>query len=191
MLIETERLILRTWEDRDRAPYAKFLSDPIARKYFRSVIDAETASRWIDGYIDELATTGFGWRAVERKSDGALIGDAGIGMVDEPSRAVMHGAPQVEAGWTIGRDYWGHGYATEAAMACLHHAWTHHGLKEVVAAAHRDNLASHRVMDKIGMHRDPAGDFLDPRFAEGHWLRPHVLYRISNPGLTNCDRTLN
>jgi len=185
--IETERLIIRTWEPRDRAPYAEFLSDPILRKYFRSVIDAETANRWIDGYVEELATTQFGWRAVERKSDGILIGDSGIGLIDEPSRAVMRGCPLVEAGWTIGRPYWGQGYATEAAAACLHHAWTHRGFTEVVAAAHQENIASHRVMEKIGMWRDLDGDFEDPRFAEGHWLRPHLLYRISNPGLTGAE----
>jgi RimJ/RimL family protein N-acetyltransferase len=189
--IETARLIIRTWQDRDRTPYAKFLSDPIARKYFRSVIDEATASQWIDGYIDTLATTGLGWRAVIRKSDGVLIGDAGIDLIDEPSRAVMRGAPLVEAGWSIGREYWGQGYATEAAIACLQHAWDDHGLAEVVAAAHCDNLASHRVMDKIGMRRDALGDFQDPRFADGHWLQPHVLYRISNPNPTTCGETPN
>lgn len=183
MRIETARLIIRIWEERDRAPYAKFLGDPIARKYFRNVIDATTANQWIDGYIDTLTATGFGWCAVERKSDGALIGDAGLDLIDEPSRATMRGAPLVEAGWTVGRDYWGQGYATEAGAACLQYAWDHHGLREVVAAAHRDNLASHRVMEKIGMRRDPEGDFQDPRFAEGHWLQPHILYRASNPDL--------
>lgn len=180
--LETERLIIRQWAERDRAPYAKFLSDPEIRKFFRGLVDAETASLWIDGYIDELATTGFGWRAIERKSDGLLIGDAGIGLIDQPSRAVMRGAPLVEAGWMVGREYWGQGYATEAARACLLHAWTDHDLVEVVAAAHRDNFASHRVMSRIGMTRDEAGDFQDPRFAEGHWLQPHVLYRIGSPG---------
>lgn len=180
--LETERLIIRQWAERDRAPYAKFLADPEIRKFFRGLVDADTAGLWIDGYVDELAKTGLGWRAIERKADGMLIGDAGIGLIDAPSRAVMRGTPLVEAGWTIGRDHWGQGYATEAARACLEHAWADHGLAEVVAAAHRDNLASHRVMMRIGMARDEAGDFQDPRFAEGHWLRPHVLYRIGNPG---------
>lgn len=182
MRLETARLVIRNWETRDRAPYARFLNDPEVRRYFRSVVDTETASRWIDGYMDELATTHFGWRAVERKSDGALIGDAGIGLIDEPSRAVMRGQPLIEAGWMIGREFWGQGYATEAARACLTHAWVDHGLAEVVAAAHEGNIASHRVMTKIGMVRDMDGDFQDPRFAEGHWLRPHVLYRARNPG---------
>ena len=179
--IETERLIIRNWEDRDRVTYASFLADPVLRRFFRSVIDAETASRWIDGYIEELAETGFGWRAVERKSDGALIGDAGIGLIDEPSRAMMRGAPLVEAGWTIGRDFWGQGYATEAAAGCLAQAWADQDVAEIVAAAHVENTASHRVMEKLGMQRDPSGDFQDPRFAEGHWLRPHLLYRLSRP----------
>lgn len=179
--IETDRLIIRNWQERDRAPYAAFLADPVLRKFFRSVVDAATASNWIDGYIDELARSAFGWRAIERKSDGALIGDAGVGLVDEASRAVMRGAPRVEAGWTIGREFWGQGYATEAAAACLKAAWSDPTLSEIVAAAHVENTASHRVMEKLGMHRDTCGDFADPRFEAGHWLQPHVLYRLDRP----------
>lgn len=179
--IETARLVLRNWQDADRAPYAAFLADPILRKYFRGVIDAATASSWIDGYIDTLNATGLGWRAVIRKSDGALIGDASVGFVDEASRAVMRGAPALEAGWTIGRAYWGQGYATEAAGACIKASWSQADMPEIVAAAHIENTASHRVMEKIGMDRDPAGDFEDPRFDTGHWLRPHVLYRLARP----------
>jgi RimJ/RimL family protein N-acetyltransferase len=179
--IETDRLIIRNWEERDRAPYAAFLADPALRKFFRSVVDAATASNWIDGYIDELAQSAFGWRAIERKSDGALIGDAGVGLIDEASRAVMRGQPLVEAGWTIGREFWGQGYATEAAGACLKAAWSDPSLTEIVAAAHVENTASHRVMEKLGMRRDARGDFADPRFEPGHWLQPHVLYRLDRP----------
>lgn len=179
--IETARLIIRDWQERDRAPYAAFLADPVLRKFFRSVVDATTVSNWIDGYIEELATSGFGWRAVERKSDGVLIGDAGVGLIDDASRAAMRGAPLAEAGWTIGRAYWGQGYATEAASACLAQAWSQPELPEIVAAAHVENAASHRVMEKLGMRRDVLGDFEDPRFPAGHWLRPHVLYRLDRP----------
>jgi RimJ/RimL family protein N-acetyltransferase len=179
--IETARLLLRNWQDQDRAPYAAFLADPILRKFFRGVIDAATASSWIDGYIDTLNATGLGWRAVIRKSDGALIGDAGVAAIDDPSRAVMRGAPTLEAGWTIGRAYWGQGYATEAAGACIAASWSRTDTTEIVAAAHVENAASHRVMEKLGMRRDSAGDFDDPRFDPGHWLRPHVLYRLPRP----------
>ena len=179
--IETDRLIIRNWQERDRAPYAAFLADPILRKFFRGVVDAATSSSWIDGYIEELAQSEFGWRAIERKSDGALIGDAGVGRIDEASRAVMRGAPLVEAGWTIGRAFWGQGYATEAAAACLGAAWSNPDITEIVAAAHAENTASHRVMEKLGMRRDTLGDFADPRFEAGHWLQPHVLYRIDRP----------
>jgi RimJ/RimL family protein N-acetyltransferase len=180
--IETDRLIIRNWQESDRAPYAAFLADPILRRFFRGVVDAATASQWIDGYITQLNETGFGWRAVMRKSDGALIGDAGVGPIDDASRAVIRGAPMVEAGWTIGRAYWGLGYATEAAAACLAAAWSQPGVTEIVAAAHVENTASHRVMEKLGMVRDRDGDFEDPRFVPGHWLRPHVLYRIEQAG---------
>jgi RimJ/RimL family protein N-acetyltransferase len=55
------------------------------------------------------------------------------------------------------------------------------GLPEIVAFTFRGNIPSRRVMEKIGMARDPAADFEHPRLPPGHPLRPHVLYRIANP----------
>jgi RimJ/RimL family protein N-acetyltransferase len=62
----------------------------------------------------------------------------------------------------------------------LDHAWGL-GLGEIIAITYVGNLPSRRVMEKIGMHRDPADDFLHPDVPEGHPLRPHVLYRIGRP----------
>lgn len=89
----------------------------------------------------------------------------------------------VEIGWRIRSRYWGRGLATEAAAACLDLAFApsdHGGLgfDEVISFTAVSNAASRRVMEKLGMRRDPAGDFDHPGVPVGDPLRPHVLYRI-------------
>ena len=177
MRLETERLILREWEDRDRTTYASFVGDPEVRRYYVETLSREQSDAMIDRFIAFLERDGFGLLAVERKSDGALIGDVGIVPVDMPIR----GNPPVEIGWLLGKDYWGQGYAPEAARAWMDHAFGALGLSEIVAWTSVANLPSQRVMQKLGMTRDPADDFLHPKVPEGHPLRPHVLYRIARP----------
>jgi RimJ/RimL family protein N-acetyltransferase len=131
----------------------------------------------IDRYNIGIAREGYGYLAVERKADGAFLG--GVGMV--PVGLKLRGDPKVEVGWLIGRDYWGQGYAPEAASALLDVAFDTLALPEIVAFTAVVNVPSQRVMQKIGMVRDPLGDFEHPRIPPEHPVRPHVLYRIANP----------
>jgi ribosomal-protein-alanine N-acetyltransferase len=87
-------------------------------------------------------------------------------------------APGVEAGWRLDRTFWGRGYASEAARAALADAFGRCGLPEIVADAAVPNLPSRRVMERLGMRRDPAADFDHPLVPEGHPMRRHVLYRL-------------
>jgi RimJ/RimL family protein N-acetyltransferase len=87
--------------------------------------------------------------------------------------------PTVEIGWRLARAHWGHGLATEAARAVLDYAFGPHDLDEIVSFTSTTNLRSQRVMQKIGMHHDPAEDFDHPGLPEGHRLRRHVLYRLT------------
>jgi len=73
--------------------------------------------------------------------------------------------------------YWGQGLATEAARAVLHHGFETLRIDEIVALTVPANVRSRRVMEKIGMMRDPADDFDHPGLPQGHALRRHVLYR--------------
>jgi RimJ/RimL family protein N-acetyltransferase len=86
-------------------------------------------------------------------------------------------APAVEVGWRLHPDHWGHGYATEAAGASLDFGFGEAGLDEIIAFTTTLNTRSQAVMERIGMARDPAGDFDHPRIPEGSPLRRHVLYR--------------
>jgi len=75
----------------------------------------------------------------------------------------------------------GQGFATEAARASLEFGFETIGLAEIVSFTVPDNERSRRVMERLGMTRDPAEDFDHPRLAPGHPLRRHVLYRLARP----------
>ncbi len=175
-MLETERLILRPWQDADRAPFAAIVGDPHVMRFYPNTRDRAAADAWIDKMIAGLGAGTSAFLAAERKSDGELIGLIGTARIDIPLR----GNPAEEIGWVLGSQYWGQGYAPEGARAHIDQAWRR-GLPELVAFTAAVNHPSQRVMVKIGMSRDTMGDFLHPRIAENHPLRPHVLYRITNP----------
>jgi RimJ/RimL family protein N-acetyltransferase len=113
--------------------------------------------------------------AIERRSDGLALGT--VLLLTLPNDE--HG--EVEIGWHLHPDSWGHGYATEAARAVLTFAFDTLRLPEVVSFTAVINLPSRRVMEKLGMRHDPAEDFDHPRVPAGSPVRRHVLYRIG-PG---------
>ena len=86
--------------------------------------------------------------------------------------------PCVEIDWRLAAEHWNQGLATEGARAVAHHAFENLGIPELVSFTVPANKPSRRVMEKLGMTRDPAEDFEHPRLPEGHPLRRHVLYRL-------------
>ncbi|GAA4566629.1 hypothetical protein GCM10023193_43710 [Planotetraspora kaengkrachanensis] len=114
---------------------------------------------------------GFGWWALEERETREFVGRVGLDEVGEDMP--FEG---VDIGWRLVRSAWGHGYATEAALACLAFGFEVLGLPAPVASTTVDNLRSQAVMRRIGMTRDPADDFEDPSVPEGP-LRQCVLYR--------------
>jgi len=179
--LETERLILRAWEERDRAPLTAILADPHVRRFYPAISTPADTKRGIDKAIARTAEHGFHFWAVERRSDGMLLGLCGLGSIDEPLRSAIPGKPRVEIGWQLDKSCWGQGFAPEAASAWLDHAWNVLGLDAVVAFTARLNLPSQRVMQKLCMAHDQADDFEHPTILPGNPLRPHVLYRIARP----------
>lgn len=105
----------------------------------------------------------------------AGIGAAGLAVPTFPA----HFTPCVEITWRLAPEYWGHGYAQEAARAARYTAFVHLGLAEVVAFTSPENERSWRVMERLGMQRDPRDDFDHPNLPPEHPLRRHVLYRLA------------
>lgn len=180
MYLETSRLLLRPWENRDRAAFAAINADAeVRRYYFPSILSRAQSDELIDRCAEHLGRHGFGFVAVERQADGCLVGGLGL---SRPGPEVP-GSSDMEIGWILGRANWRRGYAFEAASACLAHAWSIPGAKEVIAYTSTINAPSRRLMEKLGMRRLPVDDFEDSTVPEGDALRPHVLYRISNPAI--------
>jgi RimJ/RimL family protein N-acetyltransferase len=169
--ISTERLIMRGWRESDLAPWAAMNADPQVRRYLGPLLTFEQATAWVLNFQDDLDRYGFGFWAVEVRGSGEFIGLTGLGTVEE--EMPFSG---VELGWRLARPAWGHGYATEAALAALEYGFDIIGLTEIVAVTMARNLRSRAVMRRIGMTRDPADDFEDPDVDEGP-LRRHVVYR--------------
>lgn len=181
MRLQTHRLLLREWEDRDRAPLAAILGDPNVRRFYPATATPKQVSAQIDVSVSLAAENGFHFQAAELKATGELVGLIGIGVVPPAIRAVIPGAPRVEIGWQFAERFWGQGLAPEAARAWLDAGWQSFDLPEIVAFTAATNLPSQRVMEKIGMTRNPANDFQHPNLPQGHPLRSHVVYRINNP----------
>ena len=166
--LRTERLVLRQWREEDRAPFAALNADPIVMEHFPSTMTREASDAFVDFNIAAIADRGWGLWAVE--ADGEFIGFVGL---NEPRFR-----PGVEIGWRLAREAWGHGYATEAARAVLAFAFDELGLAEVISFTSTTNVRSQRVMERIGMTRDPAEDFDHPNVTDER-LRRHVLYRVA------------
>ncbi len=173
-MIPTARLRLRRWVPADRAAFAAHNADPDVRRFFASVLTRAESDAQADTIAEHFAAHGFGSWAIEVPGVAPFVGFAGLRHVTFDAAFT----PAIEIGWRLGRAYWGQGYATEAAAAALADGFGR-GLREVVAFAVPGNIASRRVMEKIGMRHDPAGTFDHPAVPAGHPLRPHVLYRAS------------
>lgn len=179
MILETERLVLRPWREEDRDDYAALMGDPDVRRFYPSALTRAEADAQMDRHLALQSTEPFHFRAATTR-EGTFVGMIGIAAVPEVIRESIPTHPAVEIGWVFHSAFWGRGLAPEGARACLAHAWQL-GLPEVVAFTARINLSSQRVMEKIGMTRDPQADYHHPLVPLDHPIRPHVLYRISRP----------
>jgi RimJ/RimL family protein N-acetyltransferase len=174
-VIRTERLLLRRWRHADREPFAAMNADPAVVEHLQGPMSRERSDDFIDRIERHWDEHGWGLWAVEVPDVASFIGYVGLWPADyvEPG--------MVEVGWRLAREHWGHGYATEAARAALEYGFTDVGLAEIVSFTVPQNERSWRVMERIGLVRDPSGDFDHPRVDRVAYpeLVRHVLYRAS------------
>jgi RimJ/RimL family protein N-acetyltransferase len=171
---ETERLRLRQWIESDREPFARLNADPRVMEFFPSILDRAASDAGIDRAQAKIAERGWGFWAVESKQNRQFIGFVGL----EIPTADLPFSPCVEIGWRLAFEYWGKGYATEAAKAVLKVGFDRLELPEIVSFTTIDNHRSSAVMERLGMTRD-AETFEHPSLPAGHPLREHCLYRLS------------
>src|SRR4051812_43684644 len=148
-------------------------------RHFPATISRADSDENAERIRAKIERDGWGLWAVEVVGGAAFIGFAGLW---EP-RLELHFTPCVEVGYRLAREHWGTGYAAEAARASLRFGFAELGLDEIVAWTAVGNTPSRRVLEKLGMTRDPADDFEHPLVPAGHPARPHVLYRVRREAL--------
>ncbi len=176
--IETERLYLRQWQASDFAIFAEMNADPEVMKYFPKLLSAIVSEVIANKCQQLIKDNGWGFWAISLK-DGSEQSHAFIGFVGlNQTHADLHFAPCVEIAWRLRKDFWGQGYATEAARASLNFAFTELVLDEVVAFTAVINQRSQLIMERIGM-TDTQDNFYHPALDANHPLAEHVLYKIT------------
>ncbi|MBA8818867.1 GNAT family N-acetyltransferase [Ochrobactrum sp. P6BS-III] len=175
MILETPRLVIRNWEDRDRDLFHTINSDEEVMHFFPFRRNRQESDEFFDRLRTMISETGLGFYALEEKASGECIGFAGLLRTNlEPH--FPDGT--VEIGWRLARPFWGKGFVTEAGKALLAYAFGPLGLSEVVSFAVEANDRSTSVMQRIGMVRDASSDFNHPRVPdETHHLKRLVVYR--------------
>ncbi|MBL8002624.1 MAG: GNAT family N-acetyltransferase [Flavobacteriales bacterium] len=164
-VLRTERMLLREIVPADAPFFHELNADPEVMRWtgdepFPDLAATEAFIRAYPAYRDD----GFGRWAMVRLSDGEMLGWCGL-------RRQSDG--EVDLGYRLFRRHWGQGYATEAALACVHHGFAVLGLPAIIGRAARANHASVRVLEKVGMRfwkEAPCADIADA-----------VVYRVERP----------
>lgn len=163
MRLETERLVLRPLTMGDLDVVAGFYADPEVMRFIGmgsgGTLDLEATRTSLERMIETFEAHGFGQLAVERKVDGAVIGRCGLLVWDteswKPTKlAEAKGPTEIEVGYLLGREYWGQGFATEAALAVRDYALGELGLERLIALIYPENKRSIAVAGKLGMEHE-------------------------------------
>lgn len=178
--LSTERLQLREWRDEDIAPFSLMNADAEVMRYFPRVMSKQQSEQSVERFRKHQKDHGFAFWPAVLKNSGEFIGF--IGLQNAPESVPC--APAVEIGWRLRKEYWGQGLAPEGARAVLAYGFSALQLPELVSFTAKINEPSQRVMQKIGMKRDYAGDFLHPSVDPDSLLEEHVLYCLKADDLS-------
>ena len=142
--LETERLILRMMGEEDFPEYARMSADPEVMRFLGDgkPVNATDAWRNMASLIGHWQLRGYGLWAVEEKSSGKFVGRIGF---YNPA-----GWPGFELGWTLARESWGKGYATEGARRALQFGFEDLRRQRIISLIDPANLPSIRVAERIG-----------------------------------------
>lgn len=173
LILETPRLILRSWADGDEAELARHCNSPTVMRWIGPVQTAEEIAAGIARSRALQIERGFCHWVVERKADRAFLGFCGLRIA---IAAPFAEAEEFEVGWRLREDVWGQGFAREAATASLDYAFGTLGTARVVALTVAQNEASWGLMERLGMRRRADLDHHDPAYSEE--LNPTIVYVI-------------
>lgn len=171
----TARLRMRRWRGCDREPLAAINCDPFVMEHFPAPLTRAQSDELIAEIESHFERHSYGLWALQERTSGELIGFTGLEVVTFQARFT----PAVEIGWRLARSAWGHGYASEAALAAPGAGFERAGLDQVVSFTALANERSQAVMRRIGMSHDRSDDFEHPGVPPLHSLSRHMLFRIT------------
>jgi [ribosomal protein S5]-alanine N-acetyltransferase len=169
--LTTDRLVLREFREGDWAAVHEYGCDPEVVRYMPWGPNSEEDTRFfieraLLSQMDDPRTTYE--LAITESAGGRLIGGCGIHAISFANRSAF-------MGYCLHRDAWGHGYATEAARALLALGFGTLGLHRMAATCDTGNVASARILEKIGMRRE--AQFREDTLLRGRW-RDSYLYAV-------------
>ena len=173
IVAETRRLILRTIEDGDAALQYGLLNTPKVMARLGGIKELHEIEAKHAKTQALYARDGFGFLMMIEKDTGELVGHCGLKRVDNP---LAHNQGDHEVGWLVREDRWRRGYAAEAVGAVLDWAFTRIDAPRVVALTSEANVASWKLMEKLGMRRRADLDFADPDYPPED--NPTILYSL-------------
>lgn len=163
LVLETSRLRLRRFRHDDLEAIFAIIGDDIAMQYYPRTFNRSDAVQWIQRNLRRYHEHGYGLFAVTLRDGAEMIGDCGL------IRQDVEGEMQMEVGYHFRRDQWGHGYATEAASACMGLAFRAFGADKVISLIRPENMPSRRVAERNGMK-------LERQVT--HYGLPHLVYSV-------------
>ena len=183
IIVETERLILRTIEEGDAAEQFRLLNTPTVMARLGGVKELhEIEAKHAKG-MAWYAQEGFSFLFMIEKASGEMVGHCGIKRVDNP---LARNVGDFEVGWLVREDRWRRGYAEEAMRGVLDWAFGRVGAPHVVALTSMGNVGSWKLMEKLGMERRPDLDFVDARW--GPDICNTIVYAITREAWTKRGR---
>jgi RimJ/RimL family protein N-acetyltransferase len=145
-ILETERLRLRELEQSDFGELYGMFNDPLVMRYYPSTRDERGTQEWLDWMMHErYRKHGYGLWAVELKESGEFVGQCGLMLQN------VDGKDEVEVGYLLKSEHWHKGYATEAARACMEHAFEKYACAYVISLIRPVNMPSRAVAERNSM----------------------------------------
>jgi len=172
---ETARMRAEPIGPEHRDGLIALLGDPRVGATLGGVASPQAVDEQIAMLVRQWAEDGFGWYAFRDRDTGVLVARGG------PRRCHVAGNDEVEIGWTVAPERWNQGLATELGAASIELAFGPLALPDVVSFTLAGNLASRRVMEKLGFAYERDTDYAG-------W--PHVLYRLSASSARSTSRSV-
>ena len=154
-MIETERLLLRKPVPEDAEGVLRYAADAEVMRFLGGAPEGDVgADAVVERWLARWDANGFGQLVVVRREDGRFVGRSGLLVWDrstwEQSTIRDAAEPEVELGWTLVREHWGNGYATEAARAARDWAFETVGVDRLISLVDLENARSLRVAERLG-----------------------------------------